>query len=107
MGADKDSKIKFGLTDDDDDVQVSPGWLCLILKRAVIAYVILFFLLGLLMSAFGSHPLAKSGLMPKGLLLFVGAATIIAVANSLVEHARETGTNWFRLLVNLAFKKHK
>lgn len=76
-----------------------------ILKRAATTYLALFFGLGVMMSLLDSHPLAKNGLMPKLLLLFVGAATLIALAAPLIDYAREQDGHWFSALVKAALKK--
>ncbi len=72
-------------------------YLCAILSRAVVVYLVLFMGLGLLMSVMGVNPLANNGLMPKALLLFVGLALLIALANTLTDLFREQGRNWLRL----------
>ena len=69
----------------------------LILSRAAGVYLILFFGLGLIMSALGASPLAGNGLMPKILLAFVGLAVVIALGNTLTDLFREQGRNWLRL----------
>jgi hypothetical protein len=69
----------------------------LILSRAAGVYLVLFMGLGLLMSALGVNPLANNGLMPKALLLFVGLALVIALANTRTNLFQEQGRNWLRL----------
>lgn len=68
-----------------------------ILSRAVVVYLALFMGLGLVMSAVGVNPLVNNGLMPKALLVFVGLALLIALANTLTDLFREQGRNWLRL----------
>ncbi len=68
-----------------------------ILSRAVVVYGLLFMGLGLVMSALGANPLANNGLMPKVLLVFVGLALMLALANTLTDLFREQGRNWLRL----------
>lgn len=72
-------------------------YLGVILSRAVVVYLVLFMLLGLFMSVMGVNPLANNGLMPKALLVFVGLALLIALANTLTDLFREQGRNWLRL----------
>ena len=71
-----------------------------ILSRAVVVYLALFIGLGLLMLALGINPLVNNGLMPKVLLVFVGLALAIALANTLTETdlLREQARNWLRLV---------
>lgn len=68
-----------------------------ILSRAAVVYLVLFMILGLIMSAVGVNPLTNNGLMPKALLVFVGLALLIALANTLTDLFREQGRNWLRL----------
>lgn len=68
-----------------------------ILSRAAVVYLVLFMGLGLIMSALGVNPLVNNGLMPKALLIFVGLALIMALANTLIDLCREQGRNWLRL----------
>lgn len=72
-------------------------YLRLMMSRAVAVYLVLFMLLGLLMSVMGVNPLANNGLMPKALLLFVGLALLIALANTLTDLFREQSRNWLSL----------
>ncbi len=67
-------------------------------SRAAGVYLILFLGLGLVMSLAGVNPLANNGLMPKLLLVFVGLALLIALANTLTDLSREQGRNWLRLV---------
>lgn len=69
----------------------------MILSRAAVVYLVLFMGLGLIMSALGVNPLVNNGLMPKALLIFVGLALIMALANTLIDLCREQGRNWLRL----------
>jgi hypothetical protein len=50
------------------------------------------------MSLLGINPLVNNGLMPKVLLVFVGLALVIALANTLTDLSREQGRNWLRLV---------
>lgn len=76
-----------------------------ILKRAAATYLALFFGLGVMMSLLDSHPLANNGLMPKLLLLFVGVATLIALAAPLIDYSRQQDGHWLSTLVKAALKK--
>jgi hypothetical protein len=67
-------------------------------SRAAGVYLALFMSLGLIMSIFGVNPLVNNGLMPKVLLVFVGLALLIALANTLTDLSREQGRNWLRLV---------
>jgi hypothetical protein len=69
------------------------------LSRAAVVYLVLFFGLGLVMSVWGVNPMANNGLMPKVLLVFVGLALVIALANTRTDLSREQGRNWLRLVV--------
>lgn len=73
-----------------------------IISRAAGVYLVLFLILGGLMSSLGVSPLARGGLMPKALLLFVGAALVMALANVLAEAAREDSRGWLSLIWRLA-----
>lgn len=73
----------------------SPLWL--ILGRAIKLYLILFLALGLLMSLLGVNPLAQNGLMPKVLLLLVGASTLLALAGAHSNLLVEYGHMWLSL----------
>jgi zinc transporter ZupT len=68
------------------------------LSRAAIVYLVLFMGLALAMSLLGINPLVNNGLMPKVLLVFVGLALVIALANTLTDLSREHGRNWLRLV---------
>jgi hypothetical protein len=67
-------------------------------SRAAVVYLVLFMGLGLAMSLLGINPLVNNGLMPKVLLVFVGLALVIALANTLTDLSREQGRNWLRLM---------
>lgn len=69
-----------------------------IISRAALAYLVLFIGVGLGLSLLGANPLAKNGLMPKALLIFVGLAVIIALANRLAGSWLEPGQNWLNLM---------
>lgn len=73
-----------------------------IISRALVVYLVLFLVLGGLMSSLGVNPLTRGGLMPKALFLFVGAALVMALANVLAEAAREDGQGWLSLIWRLA-----
>ena len=73
-----------------------------IISRATVAYLVLFLVLGGLMSSQGVNPLAREGLMPKALFLFVGAALVMALINVFTEAAREHGQGWLSLMGHLA-----
>src|SRR5262245_56414344 len=73
-------------------------WLRTMLGRAAGAYVVLFLVLGLGMSALGANPLANNGLMLKVLFIFVGLALLLALASSLTDLFREQGRNWLRIV---------
>ena len=88
-------------SDSDDD---ETGWLAeqrshlrTILSRAAVVYLVLFMGLGLVMSVWGVNPMVNNGLMPKVLLVFVGLALVIALANTLTDLLREQGRNWLRV----------
>jgi hypothetical protein len=76
-----------------------------IISRAMVVYLVLFLVLGGLMSSLGVNPLAKGGLMPKALFLFVGAALVMALVNVLSEASREHGQGWLSLMCRLAQRK--
>src|SRR5687767_14891854 len=69
-----------------------------IISRALVVYLVLFLGLGGLMSSQGVNPLARGGLMPKALFLFVGAALVMALVNVLTEATREHGEGWLSLM---------
>jgi hypothetical protein len=69
-----------------------------IISRAMATYLVLFLCLGLVMSFSGVSPLAKNGLMPKVLLIFVGLALLLALANTLSENFSEYRQGWSTLL---------
>jgi hypothetical protein len=73
-----------------------------IVSRALGAYLVLFLVLGGLMSSQSVNPLARGGLMPKALFLFVGAALVMALINVLAGAAREHGQSWLSLMCHLA-----
>ena len=73
-----------------------------IISRAIVVYLVLFLALGSLMSSLGVSPLARGGLMPKALFLFVGAALVMALVNVLAGAAREHGQSWLTLMCHLA-----
>lgn len=80
-----------------------------IITRAVVVYGVLFFGLGLVMSLLDVNPLANNGLMPKGLLAFVGLSLLIALANRLASYAHESGHSWLTIargLARTALDKH-
>lgn len=66
-----------------------------LLNRAVSLYVGLFFGLSLLLSLLGVDPLIHNGLMPKALLVYVGAALLLAWAGSEVQQLDEPSSGWF------------
>jgi hypothetical protein len=76
-----------------------------IISRATVVYLVLFLALGGLMSSLGVNPLARGGLMPKALFLFVGAALVMALVNVLTEAAREHGQGWLSLMCHLTRRK--
>ena len=76
-----------------------------IISRATVAYLILFLVLGGLMSSQGVNPLAREGLMPKALFLFVGAALVRALVNVLTEATREHEQGWLSLMGHLVRRK--
>jgi hypothetical protein len=76
-----------------------------IISRAMMVYLVLFLALGGLMSSLGVNPMARGGLMPKALFLFVGAALVMALANVLAEAAREHGQSWLTLMCLLGRRK--
>lgn len=69
-----------------------------IVSRAMATYLVLFLCLGLVMSLSGVSPLAKNDLMPKVLLVFVGLALLLALANTLSENFSEYRQSWSTLL---------
>ena len=73
-----------------------------IISRAMVVYLVLFLALGGLMSTQGVNPLAREGLMPKALFLFVGTALVMALVNVLAGAAREHGQSWLSLMCHLA-----
>lgn len=77
-----------------------------IISRALVVYLVLFLVLGGLMSSQGVNPLARGGLMPKTLFLFVGAALMMALINVLAEAAREHEQGWLSLMCHLARGKN-
>jgi peptidoglycan/LPS O-acetylase OafA/YrhL len=86
--------------DDGNSLAVAEQWrrIRVMVSRAAGVYLILFLGLGLVMSLAGENPLADNGLMPKLLLVFVGLALLIALANTLTDLSREQGRNWLRLV---------
>lgn len=76
-----------------------------IISRATMVYLVLFLVLGGLMSSQGVNPLAREGLMPKALFLFVGAALVMALVNVLTEATREHGQGWLSLMGHLTRRK--
>jgi|GEM_PF-5808778 len=96
----QDSSVLANEVDGEDEAAAAierRRYLRAILSRAVVVYLVLFMGLGLVMSAVGVNPLANNGLMPKALLVFVGLALLIALANTLTDLFREQGRNWLRL----------
>ena len=98
-------------SDSDDD---ETGWLAeqrshlrTILSRAAVVYLVLFMGLGLVMSVWGVNPMVNNGLMPKVLLVFVGLALVIALANTRTDLSREQGRNWLRLVRGRAMSGKK
>jgi hypothetical protein len=70
-----------------------PSRLRTILSRAAVLYLSLFLGLSTLLMMAGIDPLTHNGALPKWLLVYVGLATILALANSgeaslLEEHTR-------------------
>lgn len=96
----QDSPVLANEVDGEDEAAAAVErrrYLRAILSRAVGVYLVLFMGLGLVMSAVGVNPLVNNGLMPKALLVFVGLALLIALANTLTDLFREQGRNWLRL----------
>ncbi|MBE7468490.1 MAG: hypothetical protein DPW09_33680 [Anaerolineae bacterium] len=96
----QDSPVLANEVDGEDEAAAAAErrrYLRAILSRAVVVYLVLFMGLGFVMSAVGVNPLANNGLMPKALLVFVGLALLIALANTLTDLFREQGRNWLRL----------
>jgi|SRR6185503_15237487 hypothetical protein len=98
-------------SDSDDD---ETGWLAeqrshlrTMLSRAAWVYLVLFIGLGLIMSVWGVNPMVNNGLMPKVLLVFVGLALVIALANTRTDLSREQGRNWLRLVRGRAMSGKK
>jgi hypothetical protein len=68
----------------------------MIVFRAIVAYLVLFLGSGLLMSFLGVHPLTNDACMPKALLVFVGLALLMALANTQAEDLPERERVWLR-----------
>jgi hypothetical protein len=67
---------------EEDDALTQPSRLRTILSRAALAYLGLFLGLSLFMSMLDINPLIHNGILPKCLLVYVGLAVILALANS-------------------------
>jgi len=82
----------------DDDPPASQQQLRIIIGRAAMVYLGLLFGLGAVMSLLGINPLVNNGLMPKALLIFVGSALLLALANTLLNFLRDYGRSWLGLM---------
>ena len=83
--------------------------LAILAGRAVATYLVLCFMMALVMSVSGIDPLLRQGLMPKGLLLFVGLATILAAANIITADSQEHSFTWRNVALHLlhSFRQSK
>ena len=69
-----------------------------LLNRALMLYGGLFFGVSILLSLLGVDPLIHNGVVPKGLLVYVGLAVILAWASSEAQRADEPAAGWFTRL---------
>lgn len=90
---------------DADDFPDRPNRLRIILSRATLVYLAMFLGAGIVLSMFGINPLIHNGALPKCLLVFVGVALILALANSEVNLVEEQTRSWLTLTAHRPFKK--
>ncbi|HEX9922965.1 MAG TPA: hypothetical protein VGD99_09900 [Anaerolineae bacterium] len=83
--------------DEESNFHSYTGRLRLIVSRAAILYLGLLLGLSTLLSIFGVDPFIRNGLIPKVLLVYVGLATILAVANTQANLAKEQTRGWLAL----------
>ena len=86
--------------DSEEEIEPSAALqhLRVMIERAALVYFALLFGLGAMMSLLGLNPLAHNGLMPKALLLFVGSALLLALANTLTELSYDYDRSWVSLM---------
>ena len=70
------------MIDEEDNLPTPPSRLRTILSRAALVYLGLFVGLSFFMSMLGLNPLIHNGALPKCLLVYVGLALILALANN-------------------------
>ena len=94
-----DTTPVWSTTNDDEESNVSydTGRLQLIVSRAAILYLGLFLGSSILLSICGVDPFVRNGLIPKILLVYVGLATILAMANTQTNLAKEQTRGWLAL----------
>jgi hypothetical protein len=87
-----------------DDTPGHPSRLRTILSRAALVYLGLFLGLGLLLSILGINPLIHNGALPKCLLVYVGLALILALANGEANLVDEQARSWLTLFSHRPFR---
>jgi len=94
-----DTTPVWSTTSDDEasNFRYYTGRLRLIVSRAALLYLGLLFGLSTLLSIFGVDPFLRNGLIPKVLLVYVGLATILALANTQANLAKEQTRGWLAL----------
>jgi hypothetical protein len=90
--------------DEESNFHYYTGRLRPIVSRAAILYLGLLFGLSTLLSVFGIDPFIRNGLIPKVLLIYVGLATMLALANTQANLAKEQTRGWLALTGKRRFR---
>ncbi len=79
---------------EENDAPNHPSRLRTIVSRAALVYLSLFLGLSIFLSMLGINPLIHNGILPKCLLVYVGLALILALANSETSLVYEQARSW-------------
>ena len=95
--------------DEGNDFPSQPSRLRVILSRAALVYLSLFLGLSIFMSTLGINPLIHNGALLKCLLVYVGVALILALANGESNLVDEQARSWLVLFSHrpLRARSHK
>jgi hypothetical protein len=91
---------------DGNDFPNQPSRLRTILSRAALVYLGLFLGLSLFISMLGINPLTHNGALPIGLLVYVGLALILALANGETSLVEEQTRSWLALARRRTSREH-
>jgi hypothetical protein len=91
---------------EENDFPNQPNRLRTIVSRAALVYLGLFLGLSIFISMLGINPLAHNGALPIGLLVYVGSALILALANDETSLVEEQARSWLALTCRRPFREH-